>query len=146
MSTFQDRIKSAFSDENARRISAGEKQLAKKDLWAAAGRSSGAASHWFGGGNGADMDACLKIAPLLRVNPHWLFDESKPREEGVSYDRVDSVVRVVRECETKPYVHPNETTRRIIALLDETDEAGRGAALHAVMQALKEYRPTKNAA
>ena len=42
-----------------------------------------------------------------------------------------------------PYIHPNETTRRIIAMLDETDEAGRGVALFAASQALKEYAASK---
>ncbi len=46
-------------------------------------------------------------------------------------------------CEPPPpaYIHPNETTRKIIALLDATDEAGRGVALHAVVLALREYGP-----
>jgi hypothetical protein len=38
-----------------------------------------------------------------------------------------------------PYIHSNETTRRIITMLDATDEAGRGVALNAVTNALKEY-------
>jgi len=53
---------------------------------------------------------------------------------------------VVAEPMPAPYIHPNETTRRIIAMLDETDEAGRGVALYAVKQALKDYDGKANAA
>jgi hypothetical protein len=52
-------------------------------------------------------------------------------------------VHAIAEPLPVPYIHPNETTRRIIALLDETDEAGRGVALHAASQALKEYTASK---
>lgn len=80
MSTFQDRLMHAFAVENHRRLLAGEPKLTKTDLWKAAGRSSGAVTHWFSGANSADMEACLKIAPLLRVDAGWLFDE-KPLEK-----------------------------------------------------------------
>lgn len=77
MATFQMRIQKAFSEEVKRRNDSGEPRLTKSDLWRAAGLTSGAASQWFNGSNGASLDACMKIAPLLRVNPYWLFDESR---------------------------------------------------------------------
>ncbi len=80
MTTFAKRINESFDAENMRRRVAGEAKLRKTDLWMAAGVSSGAASHWFDGSNGADLDICMKIAPLLRVDPHWLFDESVPKK------------------------------------------------------------------
>lgn len=81
MATFQMRIAKAFSEEVQRRKDAGEPRLLKTHLWKAAGVSSAAATHWFSGENGADFDVCVKIAPLLNVNPYWLYDEScKMRE------------------------------------------------------------------
>lgn len=42
-----------------------------------------------------------------------------------------------------PYIHPNPIVRQVIALMEGTDEAGRGMALMAVSQALERYRPIK---
>jgi hypothetical protein len=146
MATFQDRISEAFKEENERRLSARERKLTKSDLWSAAGRSSGAATKWFNGENGAEMDACLKIAPLLRINPYWLFDESREKNDPCGNEVDGNVVKYVSETSAPPYIHPNETTRKIIALLDGTDEAGRGMALGAVMTALKDYESTQKTA
>lgn len=77
--TFQARITTAFNEENARRKAEGEPRLTQTDLWKAAGRTSAAATFWFRGSNGADLDTCMKIAPLLRVSPIWLFDGSRPK-------------------------------------------------------------------
>lgn len=79
---FQERITSAFAAENTRRQGEREKRLTKTDLWRAAKLSSGAVSHWFDGSNGADLAACMKVAPLLRVNPYWLYDGSRPQAEA----------------------------------------------------------------
>lgn len=54
----------------------GERRLTKTDLWKAAGLSSSAVSHWFAGSNEMDLATAMKVAPLLRCNPHWLFDGS----------------------------------------------------------------------
>jgi len=77
--TFQERIKQAFEEEAARRADAGEPRLTKTDIWKAADASSGAATHWFNGSNGMDMATCMKVAPLLRVNPQWLYDGVGPK-------------------------------------------------------------------
>lgn len=42
-----------------------------------------------------------------------------------------------------PYVHPNPLVRQVIALMEQTDEAGRGIILMAASQALEKYRPVK---
>lgn len=76
---FQTRILQAFNEEMARRSDAAEPRLTKTDIWKAAGASSGAATHWFNGSNGMDMATCLKVAPLLRVNPQWLYDGTGPK-------------------------------------------------------------------
>jgi SOS-response transcriptional repressor LexA len=83
MSTFQDRLNSAIDEEKARRKEEGEKRLFDTELWKAAGVTSGAMSQWRKGITSAKMDNCLKMAPLLRVNPWWLFDESRPKTEGI---------------------------------------------------------------
>lgn len=76
--TFQERITLAFKNEQTRRAVNGDQRLTKTELWKAAGATSAAATHWFNGSNGMDLDTCVKVAPLLNVNPYWLFDESRP--------------------------------------------------------------------
>ena len=78
MKTFHERINLAFDRENARRQEVGQPRLKKKDLQNAAGVSSGAVTFWFDGSNGAALPVCIAVAPLLRVNPFWLFDGSGP--------------------------------------------------------------------
>lgn len=75
---FQERLQLAFARERARRKGLGQPLLTKTDLWKAAGLSSGAVSHWFRGGNDADLASCIKVAPLLRCDPWWLYDGSGP--------------------------------------------------------------------
>lgn len=84
MSTFQERLTLAYNRENNRRREAGEERLTKTMLWKTAGLTSSAASHWFSGENAADMDTCKLIAPLMRVNYVWLFNESEPVTKGVA--------------------------------------------------------------
>lgn len=83
MSTFQERFAKAFDAERARRISAGEDQLTKTMVWKAAKASSGAFTQWYDGTTSATLDRCFLMAPILRVNPHWLFDESAPMTSGL---------------------------------------------------------------
>lgn len=78
--SFQKRIIASFEAENRRRKESGEPRLTKTDLWRAAGVTSAAATFWFKGDNAADLDTCLKIAPLLRVNHQWLFDGTGAKE------------------------------------------------------------------
>lgn len=79
MLLFKDRIQTAFNEENHRRKAEGAPRLTKTDLWKTAGMTSAATTFWFDGSNGADMDTCMKIAPLMRVNAKWLFDGTKPK-------------------------------------------------------------------
>lgn len=74
--TFQDRIRLAFLAANEKRQDRGQPSLKKTDLWKAAGLTSAATTHWFNGSNPASLENCFLIAPLLEVNPHWLFDRS----------------------------------------------------------------------
>lgn len=78
--TFQERIQLAFKNEQARRGAMGGARLTKTELWKGVGATSAAATHWFNGSNGMDLDTCMKAAKILNVNPYWLFDESKPMD------------------------------------------------------------------
>lgn len=80
--TFQERINLAFKKEQARRLDAGEPRLTKTLVWRSAGATSAAATHWFNGSNGMDLATCMKVAPILNVDPYWLFDESRPMGSG----------------------------------------------------------------
>lgn len=92
----------------------------------AIGRSASQVNQWLSGHRKLDLKGSRIMEEKLGLPPGYF--------QGA-----------VMLCEPlpPPYVHPNETTRKIIALLEATDEAGRGVALHAVMQALREYRPDK---
>lgn len=74
----QDRITLAYKREDERRRDMGEKRLTKTELWKAAGVSSGAATQWFTGPGGMALETCMKVAPVLKVDPFWLFDGSRP--------------------------------------------------------------------
>ena len=73
MSTFHERFVQAFDAEVARRRKNNEPRLTKTMVWKAANSSSAAFSHWYGGANGMDLDTCVLVSPILRVNPTWLF-------------------------------------------------------------------------
>jgi len=83
MSTFQERFSSSYDAEERRRRESGEPKLTKTMIWAAAGATSGAFAGWYSGTSVMTLDKCFRVAPILRVNPHWLFDESKKKTEGV---------------------------------------------------------------
>lgn len=91
MSTFQERLIDAFAQENRRREAAGEPLLTKTDLWKTAKVTSGNVTHWFNGSTGAALDKCVRIAPLLRVNAHWLFDETGKRMAPGPVDSGDTL-------------------------------------------------------
>lgn len=76
----QDRIALAYKREDERRRERGERHLTKTELWKAAGVSSGAATQWFTGPGGMALETCMKVAPILHVDPFWLYDGSKPME------------------------------------------------------------------
>jgi len=94
MSTFQERFSRAFDAEARRRLENGEDRLTKTMIWKAARATSGAFTQWYDGTSGAKLDTCYLMAPMLRVNPHWLFDESVPRDapmkEARSIERAPS--------------------------------------------------------
>lgn len=94
MSTFQERFSQAFDAEARRRLEAGEPRLTKTMVWKAAGASSGAFTHWYNGSNGMDLDTCFLVAPLLRINPTWLFNGKGDRHPGTQQDPQPVVVYV----------------------------------------------------
>jgi hypothetical protein len=78
MNTFKDRFKLAIDTETQRRADAGEPKLTKTMVWKAAGATSGAYTQWADGSTSMTLDRCFLVAPLLRVNPHWLFSGKTP--------------------------------------------------------------------
>ena len=42
-----------------------------------------------------------------------------------------------------PYFHPDPLIRQVIAIMESTDDAGRGIVLMAATQALEKFRPVK---
>lgn len=99
MSTFQERFSQSFDAEVRRRMEAGEPRLTKTMVWKAAGASSGAFTHWYGGANGMDLDTCFLVAPLLRVSPTWLFNGKGRRDTDAPSRESDSVVIYVKTPE-----------------------------------------------
>lgn len=96
--------------------------------------------NWGSNKRGVSDEAAILAQKIIGCDAVWIQygpgDDVVPVHGGLS----------VAESLPSPYIHPNETTRRIIALLDATDEAGRGAAHYAVIQALKECRLSKESA
>lgn len=138
MPTFKQRITSAYSDEQARRKQSGEPALKKKDLWTAAKRSSGAVSHWFNGTNDADLDACMKVAPLLGVNPFWLFDESTTRQAAQKSEQVlPSTVTIL-----KPPTERDKWNEELTTLASQLDLARLGMLVKEA-RALRAEMPAK---
>ena len=126
MSTFQDRITLAEKREQERRIAQGEPRLTKTMIWKAAEATSAAATHWFNGSNAADLDTCFRMAPLLRVNPHWLHDES------ASIDAPYSAVRENQRTIDLPAILsaiPTLTPNQVERLRAELDYKARIDAL-----------------
>lgn len=97
---FQERLQFVFAKERARRRDLGTQQLTKTDLWKARQLSSGAVSHWFIGGNDADLASCIKIAGLLRCDAWWLYDESGPAPGSSVVARIDGDDRLPPEIYT----------------------------------------------
>lgn len=90
MTTFQERFSKSFDAEVKRRRDSGEQKLTKTMVWKAAEATSGAFTQWYSGNNGAKLSTCFKIAKLLNVDPHWLFDGS-----GENPVTSDSTIKLV---------------------------------------------------
>lgn len=86
MSTFQERLALAFSNEKIRREQNGEPRLTKTMLWKAAKATSGACTQWFDGTTSMKLENCYLVSPVLRVNPRWLFDGTERMELSPSPD------------------------------------------------------------
>lgn len=81
----------------------------------------------------------LRAAAYFGVNAEWLATGNGPI-------KLDDQPTTLREPTPMPYVHPHPLVRKVIALMEATDEAGRGMAYMAVAQALEKYRPLKETA
>lgn len=82
----------------------------------------------------------VDIARKIGCDPEWLATgEGDMRRSAAIHHGANHV----EETSPRPYVHPNETIAQIVALLEATDDVGRGIGLMAVSQALERYRPAK---
>lgn len=81
----------------------------------------------------------LRAAAYFGVHAEWLAT-------GRGAVKLDEPPPPLREPTPMLYVHPHPLVRQVIALMEGTDEAGRGMAFMAISQALEKYRPTKETA
>lgn len=82
----------------------------------------------------------------MRKETAWRFEDAFKMPRGWLDTPHGETDNTLGERPAAAYVHPNETTRQIVALCDATDEAGRGMALMVIQQALERYRPAKEKA
>jgi len=121
MSTFQERFSGAFDAEVRRRRDAGEPPLTKTMVWKAAGSTSGAFTQWYIGPTTATLDRCLKMAPLLRVNGHWLFDGTG-EQDATKEAAGASTAKEKRAPYSIDVSHASKRVRAIISrLIDHQD-------------------------
>lgn len=124
MSTFQERFSRAFDVEVRRRLDEGEPRLTKTMVWKAANATSGAFTQWYDGTTGAKLSTCFLIAPLLRVNPHWLFDESQEKNFNQPHQeptRIDTPLPVVT---LKPATERERAIAGLMAVVDRLEISG----------------------
>jgi phage repressor protein C with HTH and peptisase S24 domain len=144
MSTFQERFASAFDGERRRRLDAEEPRLTKTMVWEAAEATSGAFSQWYDGTTGAKLDTCFKIAPLLKVNPHWLFNESARRNDSYGPSEVQLI-----DLENHPDLCPVKTYNISVQAgidgyaIDVDEEAGAPIFFRRDWLRKHGYRPEK---
>jgi len=93
-------------------------------------------------GKTATMKAATghRAAAYLEVEFLWLT-------EGVGRMRSsDPAVPVAREPAAPAYNHPNPHIQKLIKALEDTDDFGRGLAIGAALQMLKDHKPSKEKA
>ena len=84
----------------------------------------------------------------MRKETAWRFEDAffKPRgwlDQNHTNSGINTETHCLQEVAAMPYIHPHPLVRQVIALMEATDEAGRGIALMAISQALEKYRPIK---
>jgi hypothetical protein len=105
--------------------------LTKTILWKATKKTSSACSRWFSGVNEMDLDDCIKVAPLLRVNPLWLFDESRLIDEDVPTHTINENINILVKRRTNECVANNitYTEKLILKGFREASDEVRGIML-----------------
>lgn len=121
MSTFQERFSRAFDVEVRRRLDEGEPRLTKTMVWKAANATSGAFTQWYDGTTGAKLSTCFLIAPLLRVNPHWLFDESQEKNFNQPHQEPPRLAAPLPVVTLKPATERELWMRELNAMADQLD-------------------------
>ena len=127
MSTFQERFVAAFNAESDRKFSAGEGRLTKTHVWKAAKATSGAFTQWYDGTTGMKLDTCYLVAPILRVNPRWLFDgtgsmrekpDAQPGGQVVAQDRASHSINLTT---IKPRSEKDEAIANLAEIASQLD-------------------------
>ncbi len=98
----------------------------------------------------------VDIAVALGCRPEWLAHGHGSMTEITGYlsasesgsDGLIASIANRAQQSTPPgqYTHPDKTIAQIVALLENTDDVGRGAALLSVIDALGKVRPVKESA
>ena len=81
----------------------------------------------------------------MRKETAWRFEDAYGQPRGW-LDREHGDSKCAAEPLPVPYVHPHPIVRQVIALMESTDEAGKGIALMAISQAVEKYRPAQQTA
>ena len=103
-------------------------------------RSEAQISQWI---NGSKLPSG-KRRSMRTETARWI--ESRTNCPPGWLDRDRAIGAQASEPIPMPYVHPTPIIRQVIALMEATDEAGRGIVLMAASQALEKYRPIKETA
>jgi transcriptional regulator with XRE-family HTH domain len=113
--------------------------LKRKDVAKAAGMSYSTLAD-IENGNSHTSTKIASLSGALGVRAAWLENEDGPMVSTTNASPPDA-----RACEPipRPYMHEHETVRQIIALLETTDDVGKGIAYLAISQALEKYRPAQ---
>lgn len=89
----------------------------------------------------------LRAAAYLGVDALWLAEGEGQMLPAHAYSQTAmSRTGTINEPVPLPYCHENPLVRQVVALMEQTDEAGKGMVLMAASQALERYRPIKQTA
>jgi len=128
------------------RLKTAAKQLKGKEGPAEIGRLIGESeqtmSNWKS--RGVPRAKHVDISDTLGCRPEWLAYGHGTMVPGTG--ETDPSLRHISERQVQQYAHKDKTIAQIVAILEATDDVGRGAALLAVIEALNKVRPAKEIA
>lgn len=78
-----------------------------------------------------DMDVCIKVAPILRVNAFWLFDESRGMDSGLSSEADPNNQLATNEAQPPEYLSLSNEEQQLISAYRQAGDAERNFILRA---------------